>query len=224
MKNYIRYERKGSTELIDAKRIESEVLRVKIDGQKKYIYLGVYPQVMERKGFLGVKRARLYFVREGEPFARDAYSGEYANEEKMWQAMLSNGAIDEFGLLMHDEEKRPYYGLGSEQTVISVEEYQQILEDLKKGEKPRANVFEKLQTLKSFLANYDRDLFTFEDVSKMEYLLEEALLLAEGKVAQGLTLSAKKAFMQARDIILILALIAPFVFSAFVVYANSGGF
>ncbi|MFX0197147.1 MAG: hypothetical protein ACFFCW_13565 [Candidatus Hodarchaeota archaeon] len=217
--DYIRYERKGSTELIKAKRIESEVLQCKINGKKKWFYLGVYPQFIERSTFMGLKKhkARLYFAREGEPFARDSYTGEYADDDKMWQAMLSKGAIDEFGFLLHDEKGLPYHGKGEDQEVIDQETYDDICNKLKKGKEP-PEVCQKLTTLDSFLEEYDKKLFTFEDVSKMEYLLEEALLLTEGKVAQGLADAARREFISARDITMWLLIGFSFSFSALIFY------
>lgn len=219
MQDYIRYERKGSTELIKAKRIESEVLQCKIKRKKKWFYLGVYPQVIERKTFMGLRKreARLYFVREGEPFARDSYTGEYADDDKMFHAMLSKGAIDKWCLLLHDEEGLPYHGRGEEQEVINQKEYDKICKTLEEGGEP-PEIVAKLETLNSFLADYDKKLFTFEDVSKMEYVLEEALLLTEGKVAQGLADAARKEFMGARDWIMLTIIIASTLWNMFALY------
>lgn len=218
MQDYIRYERKGSSELIKAKRIESEVLQFKLKRKKTWVYLGVHPQVIERKSFLGLRKsARLYFVREGEPFARDAYTGEYADDEKMFQAMLSKGAIDEWGLLLHDEKGLPYYGRGEEQEVITLEEYDGICDKLEQKEK-LPEVTDKLATLKSFLDEHEKRLFIFEDVSKMEYLLEEALLLTEGKVAQGLADAARKEFMGAKDWVMLTIIIASTIWNMFALY------
>lgn len=218
MQDYIRYERKGSSELIKARRIESEVLQFKLKRKKKWVYLGVHPQVIERKSFLGLRKsARLYFVREGEPFARDAYTGEYADTEKMFQAMLSKGAIDEWGFLLHDEEGLPFYGKGDDQVILEQDEYDKICDKLKAGEEA-PDVTQTLASLDDFMKSYKKKLFVFEDVSKMEYLLEEALLLTEGKVAQGLADAARKEFMGAKDWVMLTIIIASTIWNMFALY------
>jgi hypothetical protein len=213
--------KKGSGEILPAKRIESELVATKIRGQKKWFYLapGINPFVIEyRRGILaklfgkdsGITKLfgkaevdRFYLVREGEPFIRDSYSGEHIDPDAMFETMFQQGLIDIHGYLMDPDEKRPFDDDG----VITQKEYIELKAVFKKAKEEPTEVQlankDKLQV--AFTNNFDaqgwnKPLYTKEDVGDMEILLDQSLLIFDGKVAQGLSISAKKSLLTARDI------------------------
>lgn len=239
MQDKILYMKKGSGEILPAKRIESELVATKIRRQKKWFYLapGINPFIIEyRRGILTrllgkdnaiaklfgrAERLRFYLVREGEPFIRDAYSGVHIDKDAMFETMFQQGLIDIHGFLLDPDEKRPYDDTG----VMSQEEYISLkaaFKDAKKAptEVQLANKEKlKLEFTKNFDAKgWNKPLYTKEDVGDMEILLDQSLLIFDGKVAQGLSISAKKSLLTARDITMWILIIGSIIWNMFSLY------
>lgn len=212
MEDKILFLKQGSGEVLKAKRIEGELLETKLYGQKTWLYLapGISPFVMEGKGglfrrmFGKPERIRFYVNRQGEPFIRDAFTGKHIDREAMTETLLQMGVIDEYGYLLDPDEKRPFDDKG----ILNKEEY--IL--LKHG--LMEDTYEKFADEQ----DWDRDLFTKEDVGDMEMLLNQALLIFRGKVAQGLSVSAKKSLLNARDITMWIMIIGTIIWNMFALY------
>lgn len=214
MEDKILFVKQGSGEILSAKRIEAELLETKIYGEKtwRYIAPGINPFVMEGKGglfrrmFGKPERIRFYLNLQGEPFIRDAYTGKHVDREAMAETLFQLGAIDEFGWLLHPKEKRPYDSKG----ILTDDEYLAL----------RHGLIEHNNDYNIFAENedWDRDLFTKEDVGDMEMLMTQALLIFRGKVAQGLSVSAKKSLLNARDITMWILIITCAIVQMFVFY------
>jgi len=179
MEDRILYVSKGSAELLEAHRQDAEIFKIKIKGKDKLIYTGVMPIVVDRKrGWWGRRfraplKERMYLVRDIEPFARDPYTGECADKEKMWKVLFQRDTIDEEGFLLDPDT----------------------------GERFGPNIEE-----------FPDKLFTFEDVSPIEYLQEETLQLKKAKAVQAAIEAAKKPLVSMRDVMMMIAIIAPLVF------------
>lgn len=212
MEDRILFVKQGSGEILSAKRIEAELLETKIYGQKtwRYIAPGINPFVMEGKGglfrrmFGKPERIRFYLNLQGEPFIRDAYTGKHIDRDAMAETLFQLGAIDEWDWLLDPDKKRPYDDKG----VLSKDEYLLLKHHLMN------DTFEKLEAQDS----WDHDLYTKEDVGDMEMLLSQSLLVFRGKVAQGLSVSAKKSLLNARDITMWIMIIGGIVWNMFALY------
>lgn len=187
MEDKILYVSKGSAELLEAHREDSEIFKIKIKGKKKLIYTGVMPIVVYRiRGWLGRKlemlgfkrplRERMFLVRDIEPFARDFYTGECADREKMRTVLFQRNVIDDEGYLLNPETKKRF---GPKDIDID---------------------------------KFPDKLFTFEDVSNIEYIQEDTLLLTKAKGVQAAIEAAKKPLVSMRDVMMMIAIIAPLVF------------
>lgn len=214
MDDRILFVKQGSGEILKCKRIESELLQTKLYGRKTWLYLapGIAPFVMEGKGglfrrmFGKPERIRFYLNLQGEPFVRDAFTGKHIDQEAMRETMFQQGLIDEFDYLLDPDEKRPFDDKG----ILNKDEY--IL--LKHG--LMEDTYEKFAAKQD--PKWDRDLFTKEDVGDMEMLLDQCLLIFDGKVAQGLSVSAKKSLLNARDITMWILIIGSIIWNMFALY------
>lgn len=212
MEDRILFVKQGSGEILSAKRIEAELLETKIYGQKQWRYIapGINPFVMEGKGglfrrmFGKPERIRFYLNLQGEPFIRDAYTGKHVDRDAMAETLFQLGAIDEWGWLLDPDEKRPYDDNG----VLNKDEYLLLKHTMMN------DTFEKLEAKDS----WDHDLYTKEDVGDMEMLMTQSLLIFRGKVAQGLSVSAKKSLLNARDITIWMIIIGNILWNMFALY------
>lgn len=102
MKSFVRIVRQGYRELIECKEINAETIEVEIDGNNETIYTGVKPKI-ERlpSSILPSIAARLFggsaiyirshFMRWGEPFTRDEFTGEILEEERKISVLVEKG-------------------------------------------------------------------------------------------------------------------------------------
>jgi len=94
VKSYVTLVRAGYREIIPCKEIDAETIELKIDGKKRLIYTGLKPVITKIpsgiipsrwRNFLAGRfmYIRNHFLRWGEPFTREPYTGEIIEFEKM---------------------------------------------------------------------------------------------------------------------------------------------